>query len=218
MKHKIATNLPGYNCGVCGFASCHLFAEALTQNRSLLNKCAVLDREQYKSQRQIIEALLVNEVEEAQTCGEIFGVIDNYVADIILTPLNGESSCREVLMPTSMVSLKVDDLIEYRPLGCPIVHFAKIIKTDGLLITVHIIGPCKARILEGESIKIGCCMVIGFEGRYSGKSISVGETIRFLPHHCMMQKVHSGVVVSIEDDRVLIEGIDLKVWQVPQRK
>ncbi|MDK2928789.1 MAG: hypothetical protein PWP73_380, partial [Methanococcus sp.] len=28
----------------------------------------------------------------------------------------------------------------------------------------------------------------------------------------MMQKVHSGVVVEVEGNRVLIEGIDLKVW------
>jgi uncharacterized Fe-S cluster-containing protein len=40
----------------------------------------------------------------------------------------------------------------------------------------------------------------------------VGETVRFLPEHCMMQKVHSGVVVHSEGMRLRIEGIDLKVW------
>ena len=42
--------------------------------------------------------------------------------------------------------------------------------------------------------------------------VEVGETVRFLPEHCMMQKVHSGVVVHFEGARVRIEGIDLKVW------
>ena len=40
----------------------------------------------------------------------------------------------------------------------------------------------------------------------------VGETVRFLPEHCMMQKVHSGVVVHSEGAMLRIEGIDLKVW------
>ena len=38
------------------------------------------------------------------------------------------------------------------------------------------------------------------------------QTVRFLPEHCMMQKVHSGVVVHSEAAMVQIEGIDLKVW------
>jgi uncharacterized Fe-S cluster-containing protein len=34
----------------------------------------------------------------------------------------------------------------------------------------------------------------------------VGETVRFLPENCMRQKVHSGVVLGSEGDRVRIEG------------
>jgi uncharacterized Fe-S cluster-containing protein len=56
-------------------------------------------------------------------------------------------------------------------------------------------------------------MVAAFEGTISkGRRPEVGETVRFLPQHCMMQKVHSGVVVHSEGKRVRIEGIDLKVW------
>ncbi|KAF5410725.1 MAG: hypothetical protein C5S47_05995 [Candidatus Methanogasteraceae archaeon] len=44
-----------------------------------------------------------------------------------------------------------------------------------------------------------------------GRVPDAGETVRFLPEHCMMQKVHSGVVVHSEGDRVRIERIDLKV-------
>ena len=59
---------------------------------------------------------------------------------------------------------------------------------------------------------IGICMVAGFEGVVSrGRRPNVGETVRFLPEHCMMQKVHSGVVVHSEGNRLRIEGIDLKV-------
>jgi len=41
----------------------------------------------------------------------------------------------------------------------------------------------------------------------------VGETVRFLPEHCMMQNVHSGVVVHFKGNAERIEGIDLKVLQ-----
>ncbi len=39
----------------------------------------------------------------------------------------------------------------------------------------------------------------------------MGETVRFLSEHYMMQKVHSGAVVHSEGMRGRIEGIDLKV-------
>jgi uncharacterized Fe-S cluster-containing protein len=56
-------------------------------------------------------------------------------------------------------------------------------------------------------------MVAAFEGVVlNDQTMEVGATVRFIPHHCMMQKVHSGVVVHSEGDRVRIEGIDLKVW------
>jgi len=45
-----------------------------------------------------------------------------------------------------------------------------------------------------------------------GRVPEVGETVRFLPDHCMMQKVHSGVIVHSEGRMVRIESIDLKVW------
>lgn len=55
--------------------------------------------------------------------------------------------------------------------------------------------------------------VTAFEGVVSrGKIPDVGKTVRFLPEHCMMQKVHSGAVVHSEGGRLRIEGVDLEVW------
>ncbi|MCD4843559.1 MAG: Fe-S cluster domain protein [Methanosarcinales archaeon] len=54
---------------------------------------------------------------------------------------------------------------------------------------------------------------MGFDGMVTkGRVPDVSETVKFLPEHCMMQKVHSGVVVHSEGKRVRIESIDLKVW------
>ena len=59
---------------------------------------------------------------------------------------------------------------------------------------------------------IGICLMAAFEGTVSrGKRPEVGDTVRFLPEYCMMQKVHSGVVVHSEGARVRIKEIDLKM-------
>lgn len=210
MEKKIIEFLPGYNCGRCGFDSCNDFAEGIKTKLLSIDLCPFLKQERFAFKRKEIERLATNELNACQH--KIVGVIDSYEADIILDPLKGEVSCREVLMPMVLVDLQIGEVIEYRPLGCPIVHYGKVIKIDHLLITVHLIGPCRRRD-ETNFIPVGCCMVIAFEGKIHDENIRVGETIRFLPKHCMMQKVHSGVVVRLEDNNILIEGIDLKVWQ-----
>jgi len=215
MEKNIIDFLPGYNCSSCGFSSCIDFAEALKTNSTHLALCPFLKQERFVTNKTEIARLLSNQPDNGSCEEKIKGVIDHYEADIVLEPLKGEPSCREVLMPMALLDVQIGEIIEYRPLGCPVVHYGKIIKTDHLLVTVHLIGPCRRKQIETKFTKAGCCMVIAFEGRYYGKNIKVGETVRFLPKHCMMQKVHSGVVVNIEDENIIIEGIDLKVWQPP---
>ena len=218
MLKLIKENLPGFNCGNCGYQNCDNFAQALLDKKNEISDCSVLARADYlKNKNTLIKILAQSAYTLVQNNKPIVGVIDRYKADIILKPLKGESSCREVLLPFYPAVLKKDDIIRYRPLGCPITHIAKIIETQHSLVTVQIIGPGKNRDYESMKINdVGICMVIAFRGSYEGKSIKVGETVRFLPHHCMMQKIHSGVVVNIENGNVLIEGIDLKVWGMPE--
>ncbi len=76
------------------------------------------------------------------------------------------------------------------------------------------IGPQNI-IMEGvfEPRDIGVCMVAAFEGVLGeGKAPKVCQTVRFIPHHCMMGKVHGGIIVLMEGRKIRIEGIDLKVW------
>lgn len=201
--------LPGYNCGECGFRSCREFAATL-MNAESISRCPVLQQEKFKGRKeQIAELLSIKEKGE-----DIVGVIDGLRADFALAPLPGETSCREDLYPFDRsVDLHQGDFMRYRPLGCPVTHFAKVLKCSHGIATVHIVGPI--HLLDGSPppSDIGICMVAGFEGVVSmGKVPEVGETVRFLPEHCMMQKVHSGVVVQSEGKRLRIEGIDLKVW------
>jgi uncharacterized Fe-S cluster-containing protein len=201
--------LPGYNCGECGLRSCREFAAALV-NAENISRCPVLQQEKFKDrEEQIARLLSVPEKGE-----EIVGVIDGLRADFALAPLPGEPSCREDLYPFDRsVDLSPGEFMRYRPLGCPVTHFAKVLKFTHCIATVHLVGPL--HLLNGSEPPrdIGICMVAGFEGVVSrGKIPDVGETVRFLPEHCMMQKVHSGVVVQSEGKRLRIEGIDLKVW------
>jgi hypothetical protein len=206
---EIEKLLPGYNCGECGLKSCREFAAALVDVEGL-SRCPVLKQERFKDRaEQIAELLAVAGREE-----EIIGVLDGLRASFSLAPLPGEPSCREDLHPfDTSFSPKEGDIFRYRPLGCPITHFAKVLKWQHGIATVHLIGP--VHLIEGRPAPddVGICMVAAFEGTVSrGRRPEVGETVRFLPEHCMMQKVHSGVVVHSEGDRVRIEGIDLKVW------
>jgi len=215
-RQKIVKLLPGFQCGICGFARCDEFAEALLRKHADLDECRFLLQETFAPNRDNLEKILKEEkiIPEEE---KIVGILDGYEADIILNALPEEHSCRETLFPFTREELKVGDIIRYRPLGCPIIHFAEILEENHGLIVVHIVGPCH-RLDEDADFEfkdIGVCMVGGFEGIIEGKLPAVGETVRFLPGHCMMQKVHSGVVVQLVGRRAIIEGIDLKVWAPP---
>lgn len=201
--------LPGFNCGRCGHRTCAELEEELRAGGSI-DRCPFMAQERFQAQRAKLEGMLTGEPRE-----DIRGVIDGLEAQFSLLPLEGEPSCREDLYPFDPEArVAKGELIQYRPLGCPIVHFARVLASSHGILSVHIVGP--TRIVVGDSEvprDIGMCMVAGFEGTLGrGSMPRVGQTVRFLPHHCMMGKVHSGVVVGIEGRRLRIEGIDLKVW------
>jgi uncharacterized Fe-S cluster-containing protein len=206
---QIEKILPGYNCGECGSGSCREFAASLVDVAGL-DRCTILKQERFQGRSEEIEKLLAS----SEKTEEIIGILDGLRADFSLAPLPREPSCREDLHPFNPdVTPKKGDIFRYRPLGCPITHFAKVLKYKQGIATVHLVGP--VHLLQGlpSPKDIGICMVVAFEGVISrGNRPEVGETVRFLPEHCMMQKVHSGVVVHSEGDQVRIEGIDLKVW------
>lgn len=207
--------LPGYNCGECGLRNCRDFAIALIEDKIELVQCPYMDKERFAHNIAKIMEILNRQKNGLKGSPAIIGVIDGLEADLTLAPLPGEPSCREDLYPfDSEAKPSAGEFIRYRPLGCPVMHFARALDLKKGILTVHIIGPLNR--LGGSKATfhdIGICMVAGFEGMVcKGRIPDVGKTVRFVPEHCMMQKVHSGVVVHSEGRRVRIEGIDLKVW------
>lgn len=185
-----ANKFPGYNCGQCGFKTCEDLEIAITKNKAK-NTCVFF---------MAIPTIRTH---------KLTGLVDGLEADFVLGPLRNEKSCRERLFPLTPKGIKIGDYIRYRPIGCPITHFAKIIDYKDGLITVHIVGPR----LPNKYIDIGLCLVIGFEGIVKeGRVPNVCETIRFIPEKCQMQAVHSGKVLEVIGNKVKIEGVDLKVF------
>ena len=206
---RILDLLPGYNCGRCGQPSCRAFAAVLREGGSV-DDCPLLRQERYEAERAELKSLVLEESAESFP-----GLVGGDSGSFILAPLPGEPTCREDLYPFDRdAKVKIGDLITYRPLGCPIVHFAKILDINHSILTVHLTGPLNRLGAEGyEPIDLGICQVAAFEGTLlNDRIMEVGETVKFIPHQCMMQKVHAGVVVRSEGDQVRIEGIDLKVW------
>jgi hypothetical protein len=66
-------------------------------------------------------------------------------------------------------------------LDCPITHFARVLKSDRGIATVHMVGP--VHLLQGlpSPEDNGICLVTAFEGTVSrGRRPEVGEMMRFL--------------------------------------
>ena len=209
---KINSLLPGFNCKSCGFGRCDEFASHLIEEGLDISLCPFLNQPQFEQNKSEIHSLIKHKISFKHETP--IGLIDKLKADFSLLPLDNECSCRETLVSFSPTKLAEGDLISYRPLGCPITHFAKILAIEHGLLTVHIVGPCKRLQTNTKPFKnVGICMVLSFSGKIQGKLPSVGQTVKFLPHHCMMGKVHSGVVVNIEKENAIIDCIDLKVWE-----
>ncbi|NQU85610.1 MAG: hypothetical protein HQ541_07605 [Mariniphaga sp.] len=215
-KNEIIENLlPGYNCGICGYSNCREFAMVLQIKSDLLPCCTVLSQYRFENKRIKIEALLNNFSFHKKE--KILGLIDNVEADIILKPLTGEPSCREILVSFSSNKVSNGDLIKYRPLGCPITHFSRVIETNHGLLEVWVEGPCIHKGINEIPVELGICMILSFRGIIEGDLPNIGQTIKFLPNHCMMGKVHAGIIVQIEDNTTRIDCIDLKVWRHAQQ-
>ncbi|KGK98242.1 hypothetical protein LI82_11030 [Methanococcoides methylutens] len=201
--------LPGYNCGKCGYKQCRDLAENMRKAEDI-GLCPFMGKQQFSEKRKKLKELLKDRSDNTN----IIGIIDGLEADFTLAPLAGEPSCREDIHPIDGTELETGDLVRYRPLGCPITHFAKVIEASRGMNTIHMVGPLQRLGNEDvQFIDAGICLIFAFDGKVEkGRIPRVGETVKFIPTHCMMQKVHSGIVVGVEERNVRIEAIDLKVW------
>ena len=88
-RSKVIKLLPGFNCGICGYARCDEFGYSLLKNGTDLGKCRFLYQEVFNENRNELEEILREEnilpVEKKPV-----GLLDGYEADFVLNPLPDE--------------------------------------------------------------------------------------------------------------------------------
>ncbi len=239
---EISKMLPGYNCGECGYRQCRDYAKEISKIGDI-SKCPYLELDRFSRTKADIKDYLSIHMIVENTISEHMAsepLVDENNNDDFPAPLSRlqrgdrlqgqrrphagfQSRCisRRAFLPgrsypfARPADLESGDILRYRPLGCPVIHFAKVIKFNKGIATVHLAGPHQLLDVKDFQYKdMGICMVTGFEGSVNkGRIPDVGETVKFLPSHCRMRQVHSGVIVHSEGNRLRIEGIDLKVWR-----
>ncbi|NLH49926.1 MAG: Fe-S cluster protein [Myxococcales bacterium] len=151
--------LPGLDCGLCGYRTCQALADKLPGQPDLLKRCVMLLKQQERDKAEIDaqkQAAAVKRAKEAQTvCGACAPAPLPTFAweqeptewkdslgrdfDFFLEHLPEDPGPREVCLPhnpmlTRELNMQVGDVMIGRPLGmscgCPITHCGVVIDVD----------------------------------------------------------------------------------------
>ena len=213
--------LPNLNCGACGYKTCNEFAVAVDVAETELKKCIHI--------KEIKE--VKNEKINCLNCGTVEGLGDKLNwqdslkrdFDFILDIIEGDMGPRETILPYNPalvkdLGVKPDDVMIGRPMGmscgCPITHCGVVTDVDARngVIKWCVTGPLRPRA-EGF-IDIGYYVAQAYDGiiKETKEEIQLGRRYWFLPHRCMLQWRHSGLVNAVTKQRdgsykVRIEGL-----------
>lgn len=196
LQKKEDFDLPGLNCGSCGFRSCADLLAAISEDSTKINNCI------YRRKKSNILPHIKNDECPSHRWEDVLG----REFDFILDPFEEDEGPRETihLFNGHLIrekNLKKGDLIVGRPLaaGCPVTHCGKIISIDekSNLIDWCVVGPLAVR---GNSfIEIGSYGPVGFDGvvRETRVKLKIGERHFWMPRSCMIQWRHSGLITSL---------------------
>ncbi|MCK9203515.1 MAG: hypothetical protein M0P58_03640 [Bacteroidales bacterium] len=218
-NHKLQ-DLPGLDCGACGFKTCTQFLGFLNDNPDELKRCVHLNGNSHKNVRPVPCSDCA-----AGNMGEKMQWKDNLQRDFdfILDCFENEPGPRETMLPynpalVKELGVKKGDILIGRPMGmscgCPITHCGIVTDSDPRngVINWCVTGPLRPRA-EGF-IDIGYYVAQGYEGliRESKSPVKLGMRYWFLPRRCMLQWRHSGLVNAITRRKdgalkVRIEGL-----------
>ncbi|MEJ5308156.1 MAG: (Fe-S)-binding protein [Anaerolineae bacterium] len=206
--------LPGLNCGLCGFRSCEALRAKLSTDPELLKRCIHLSEDRLSSQPKVAPV----KVESAPVCSacvaEHPATSDRPVAwrdtldrefDFYLEHFPEDPGPREIILPhnpllTRELDIQPGDVLIGRPLGmscgCPITHCGIAMNVDprtGVIVWC-VTGPLKPR-QQGYK-DLGYYIAEGYEGliHQARCDIKIGMRYFFQPRMCMLQWRHSGLV------------------------
>ena len=219
----IIETLPGLNCGLCGLKTCEEFAAVLFKQPEEIKRCVHLaDENEARAKKSTV----------TQTCGTcdfknmtqgttwLDSLGREY--DFILDTFPNEPGPRETILPhnpllTREMEIKKGEILIGRPLGmscgCPITHCGIVTDVDpktGVIVWC-VTGPLGPR--HGQHKDIGYYSAEAYEGlvKSTNKELKIGMRYFFMPHRCMLQWRHSGLINFINKNKqgtsVRIEGL-----------
>lgn len=229
-----AADLPGLNCGLCGYRLCAEFAVRLGENPGLVERCIHLTGSVVAARQRRTECGQVGN--GCGTCGDGSVGAAPVVAgttpawrdslgrefDFYLEHFPEEPGPREIILPHNPLicrelKLRPGDLVIGRPLGmscgCPITHCGVLMDVDlrtGVLVWC-VTGPLAPR--EKGFKDLGYYSAEGYEGIISQarEEIKIGMRYYFQPSMCMLQWRHSGLVNYLNSTaaglQVRVEGL-----------
>ncbi len=208
--NSTAVELPGLNCGVCGFRTCEALAQQLGERPDLIKRCITRSANRLDASTATLSAFAPPAARREafapsggadptwrDTLGREF--------DFYLEHFPEDPGPREIILPhnpmlTREMEIAVGDLMIGRPLGmscgCPITHCGVVIEVDrrtGVIVWC-VTGPLGPR--EKGFKDIGYYIAEGYEGliAQTRSEIAIGRRYFFQPRRCMLQWRHSGLV------------------------
>ena len=224
-KENILEKLPGLDCGLCGSRTCASFAETLSKKPQEIERCIHLAKESAKPVQSAREytapgcrgceqAIMDMPLDWKDSLGREY--------DFILDALPGDPGPREVILPhnparTKELDVQKGDTLIGRPMGmscgCPITHCGIVMEVDHItgVMSWCVTGPLNPRSTGFKDI--GYYSAQAYEGIVSASKtdLKIGMRHYFMPHRCMLQWRHSGLINFINNNKdgmmIRVEGL-----------
>lgn len=218
----ILKSLPGLDCGLCGFPLCEDFALRLAEHPGEKERCVHMAASPAASCKShapgICDACNSGKFTGTESWKDSLGREFDFILDIF----PDEPGPRETIIPrnpmiTREMSVEKGDLLIGRPLGmscgCPVTHCGKVMSVDPKngVIVWYVTGPIGPR--KNEFKDIGYYSAEAYEGRvYTSRTdLKIGMRYYFMPHRCMLQWRHSGLINFISKSKdyvnIRLEGL-----------
>ena len=203
MSKANTVELPGLNCGVCGYRTCAELAARLEIRPEEIERCIHISENRVGAERPACEAACAsctgpsNPVPYSDSLGREF--------DFYLEHFPEEPGPREIIIPhnpliTRELEVEVGDILVGRPLGmscgCPITHCGVATEVDRRtgVMTWCVTGPLAPRAHGFKDL--GYYIAEGYEGlvKQTRAELRIGMRYFFQPRMCMLQWRHSGLL------------------------
>ncbi|MGA2253630.1 MAG: (Fe-S)-binding protein [Thermoguttaceae bacterium] len=237
MVQVLNIELPGLDCGMCGYRTCDELREQLPSKPDLIRRCIPLSENRVPVEPKSLPVVTPSRLEARETsCGTCTRPVRGTPRpeqlpwhdslgrefDFYLEHFPEEPGPREIILPhnpliTREMDIQVGDILIGRPLGmscgCPITHCGVTMEVDrrtGVIVWC-VTGPLGPR--QKGFKDLGYYIAEGYEGlvnetRYE---LKVGMRYYFQPHMCMLQWRHSGLVNYLSRNgknyQVRLEGL-----------